>query len=161
VKRLFAVLAAFFVAMTVGLAAPQAALANGAGYSCDNVDTNLVPRVRMCLYNWDNTATGGGFWQRSIDDLPGDGRGCVNLSQHAWHNGGSVNDASGSLILNVGVLGSGQYWKMRIYDWTNCSSANGYFDVYGSVNGSYTRYPDLDAIGWNDKIGSVQLFFYS
>ena len=97
-----------------------------------------------------------GFWRRSWGQVRS---GCQNLSLHTWTTGGAVNDTASSL--GVTVRTDATTFRVRFYQWTNCSSANGYFDLLVSGSGVDSRViPDLFLLdtNWNNEIGSVQIF---
>ncbi|MCY1140069.1 hypothetical protein OWR29_18850 [Actinoplanes sp. Pm04-4] len=68
-----------------------------------------------------------------------------------------MNDATSSL--GVSVRTDAGAYRVRFYNWTNCSSANGYVDreVSGSGYNNRTDF-GLDFYGLDDWIGSVQIF---
>ncbi|WP_250005889.1 hypothetical protein [Actinoplanes sp. M2I2] len=144
--------AAVIVATGVGVV-PQAAQANGLGnWFCP--DPTRADWLNVCLYNNTSLQVANGFWRRSWGQV---GTGCQNLSLHTWTTGGSVNDAASSLGVTVRT-DTGAY-RVRFYQWTNCSSANGYFDLIVSGSGVDARtIVDLSGPGWNNEIGSVQIF---
>ncbi|MCM4081754.1 hypothetical protein [Paractinoplanes hotanensis] len=150
-RRILAGLLAAMLGVGLGLSAAQPASANGAGNNCNDVSgTN----VRVCLYNLNQYLMVGGYWQR---DYAAVGQNCVNLSNHAWHTGGSVNDATESLILTAGTIPAGTRFRVRFYNWVNCSSANGYVDFSLSGSGQYFKAAGIAP--YENWIGSVQIFF--
>lgn len=152
-KRILAGLLAMLVAVGLGLSAARPALANGqSANGCNDVGTT---NIRVCLYNSTNFSKATGFWQRDFATV---NQGCVVLSNHAWHIGGPVNDASSSVIITAGTVPANTRFRVRFYDWVNCSSANGYFDLTVSGSGGYNVDGDLYPNNWNNRIGSVQIF---
>lgn len=135
----------------VGLSAARPASADGAGYGCNDVG---VTNVRVCLYDDGDFVTTGGFRQRGLATV---NQNRVNLSNHRRHNGGSVNDAAGSLVITVGTVPTDTKFRVRFHDRTDCSSANGYFDhIFNIGNAKFARENlDHDRDG---SIGGVQIF---
>lgn len=150
-KRILAGLLAALLGVGLGMSAALPASANGAGHGCNDVG---ITNTRICLYNWIDFNTSGGFWQRDLATVH---QNCVNLANHSWHNGGSVNDATSSFIVTVGTVPTNTTFHVRFYNWTNCSSASGYIDHYADRSGEYLAW-DTMVSGWNDHIGSVQIF---
>ena len=150
-KRILAALLAAMLGVGLGLSTAQPASANGAGRGCNDVG---ITNIRVCLYNWVLWNKDGGFWQR---DLATVNQNCVNLANHSWHNGGPVNDATSSLVITAGTVPTNTTFRVRLYNWTNCSSANGWLDYYADESGEFFAWDALDS-EWNNHIGSVQIF---
>ena len=149
-RRILAGLLAAMLGVSLGLSAAQPASANLAGFGCNDVG---ALNARVCLYNYLNYNIAYGFWQRTFAEVR---EGCVNLANHRWHTGGSVNDAASSLIITLGAMYD-YHWRVRVYNWTSCSSANGYRE-YEVRNEGYERIWDLKNVGIDNWIGSVQIF---
>jgi hypothetical protein len=90
--------------------------------------------VRVCLHKVSSSNIAAGFWQR---DYAAVNQNCQNLSNHSWHIGGPVNDATSSVLVSVGGIPANKRFRVRFYDWTNCSSANGYFDYTTTIGGGF------------------------
>ena len=149
-RRTLAGLLTAMLGVGAGLSAAQPAAAAAAG--CNDVG---MTNVRVCLYDSKGWDTADGFWQR---DLATVNQTCVNLSRHSWHNGGPVNDAASSIYIKASPVPVNTKFRVRIYDWTNCSSANGYVDwVFTNTNAPSAEGEDIGWM-WNDAIGSVQIF---
>ena len=152
-KRIFAGLMAAMFSVGLILSTAPPASANGVeprSHGCNDVGTT---NIRVCLYNFVGFLNFQGFWQRDFATV---NQNCVNLSNHSWHNGGSVNDATSSLIITTGTVPTNTQFRVRFYNWTNCSSANGYFDYKLQYDNTYITREDLNV--WDNQIGSVQIF---
>lgn len=151
-KRILAGLLAMVLGVGLSLSAAQPALANGqASKGCNDVG---ITNIRVCLYNSTNFSKANGFWQR---DLATVGQNCVILSNHYWHTGNRVNNETSSVIITAGSVPTNTQFKVRFYDHVNCSSANGYFDMFATFDGS-SDIRNYLTLRWDDAIGSVQIF---
>ena len=154
-RRVLAGLATALIATTgIGFVAQPAQAGARAIYTCPYPTATEL--LNVCLYNSTMMHTTTGYWRRSWGEV---GNGCQNLSLHRWTTGGAVNDAASSLA--VSLRSDAETFRVRFYQWTNCSSANGYFDVLLSGSGVTAKaFPDLFPLetNWNNEIGSVQLF---
>jgi hypothetical protein len=152
-RRALAGIAVAIIAVTGTNVVAQPARANGLDiWSCPDPTTS--DWLNVCLYNSTLLHTTTGFWRRSWGQV---GTVCQNLSLHTWTTGGLVNDKTSSLGVSVRT-DTGAY-RVRFYQWTNCSSANGFFDVLVSGRGNHSKLiSDLADMNWDNQIGSVQIF---
>lgn len=167
-KRIMAVLAALVLAFGLASAPAQAAAPVNA-QAVNGCDDNMV-----CLYDWINNNYASGFWQRSLSSIrtsaDGGVSGCVNLSNHQWHdlNGSPNGTASSGYVIraNSGT----QQWRVQYYDYLSCGAGGGpsFFVIVApgelNINTNYNSLDTCDggscSLAWENRISSIKVTYW-
>lgn len=136
-KRLFAALA--LVVLGIGVAATPA-----------RATIAQCPNGHVCLYNWVNYNSGGGFWSTHVQNIYGSPNDCHNLPMSGvsgWPSG-QVGDAATSYWLHDNSSGN----SYEFHEWVNCNKNGDWFaDVAGPPTGGH-----FSTWGMNDDVRSIK-----